>query len=191
MSLARNIVLACWIFFVLYWLISARGVKPAVKTTKKFVGFWPTAGRLFIALLVLEGFSTHPLFPFAVSLLPRGGALRIAGSILTVVGLSIAFVARRTIAGNWSGNVEIKQDHELMTTGVYGLVRHPIYTGVLIMSLGTFLVGGNVAVFLFFLSLLLFFLFKVRKEEELLSKHFPADYPAYSQRVKKLIPFLY
>ncbi len=191
MSLARNTVLACWIFFVLYWLISARGVKPAVETTKKFGGVWLMAGRLLIALLILEGFSGHPLFPFALSLLPRGEALRIAGSVLTVAGLAIAFMARRTIAGNWSGNVEIKQDHELMTTGVYGLVRHPIYTGVLTMGFGTFLVAGNVAVLLFFLFLLLFFLYKVREEEELLAKHFPADYAAYSQRVKKLIPYLY
>ena len=93
--------------------------------------------------------------------------------------------------GNWSSEVVLKRNQELITTGVYGYVRHPIYTGVLLMALGSGLSAGTILAFLPFLALLFFFWFKSKGEEELLTEHFPREYPAYKRRVKALIPYVF
>ena len=110
--------------------------------------------------------------------------------MLTTLGLAVALIARRTLAANWSGNVELKVDHELITSGVYRLSRHPIYTGMLLMTVGTALATGRVSSVLLLLALLSFLLYKAREEELLLLEHFPTEYPAYQRRVKMIIPFV-
>ncbi|HWQ21086.1 MAG TPA: isoprenylcysteine carboxylmethyltransferase family protein, partial [Methanotrichaceae archaeon] len=92
---------------------------------------------------------------------------------------------------NWSGDIELKKGHELITNGIYGVVRHPIYTGMLLMALGTLLLTGAIGSLLFFLIMLAFMLFKIKEEEELMTKHFPEEYPVYKRHVKALIPFIW
>jgi protein-S-isoprenylcysteine O-methyltransferase Ste14 len=85
-----------------------------------------------------------------------------------------------------------REHHELIQSGLYGYVRHPIYTGIILMALGTALERGTVGAMLFCLLVLAFMVNKAIQEERLLTKHFPNDYPAYKARVKtRIIPFVW
>ncbi len=98
--------------------------------------------------------------------------------------------ARRTIGGNWSSVVTLKQDHELVTNGPYRYVRHPIYTAILTMFLGTAVATGQLGGFLGLALCSLSMWIKLRQEEKLMMRHFPQQYPAYRARVKALVPFV-
>ena len=191
MTIARYIVLSSWMVFYLYWLVSARTVK---RTKEVQAGFrhlrW--IGTVIAILVLLFMRSSAPsAVVFSTRLIPNSILLLAVGAILTVVGLAIAIAARRTLGGNWSSNVVLKEGHELMTTGLYRYVRHPIYSGVLLMALGSAVVVGQVYAVTFFVLVLMFFAFKASQEEKLLTKHFPDEYPAYKSRVKAIIPFVW
>jgi len=95
-----------------------------------------------------------------------------------------------TLGGNWSSEVALKQGHELVKTGPYRFVRHPIYTGLLLMCLGTAIVPGQLRSWLGFLLLCAGFWIKLKQEETLMLQHFPDEYPVYRRQVKVLIPFI-
>ena len=187
---AQYIILACWIIFLLYWLVSWWSIKPTQEKSWSIGRFGRIIIGITIAFVLLNNFGASIPF-FTISLIPRSTPLGLAGVILVITGLGIAIVARRTLAGNWSNVVDVKVDHELITTGIYRYARHPIYTGVLLMGLGTALYKGTMGIFILFLALLGFFWFKARQEEKLLTKYFPKEYPAYKKRVKALIPYVF
>jgi protein-S-isoprenylcysteine O-methyltransferase Ste14 len=191
MLTATRLILLCWIIFIVYWGISARSVKPTAERRRQLMtGFWPLMVRIGIALIFWACVTPHPLPPLTNVLSPSSGVVDVISVALTILGLAVAFIARRTLAANWSGNVELKVDHELITTGVYRLSRHPIYTGMLLMTVGTALATGRVSSMLLLLALLSFLLYKAREEELLLLEHFHTEYLAYRRRVKMIIPFV-
>lgn len=103
----------------------------------------------------------------------------------------VAITARRTLARNWSGAVALKEDHELITAGLYQYIRHPIYTGMLLMILGTALSFATLGACMGFLIILMGVLLKLKQEEALLTKHFAQDYLSYKKRTRTLIPFIW
>lgn len=110
--------------------------------------------------------------------------------VLVAGGLAFTAWARMTLGANWSGSVVFKEDHELVVAGPYALARHPIYTGLLAMLLGTAVAYAEPeAVGAFVVALVVFYV-KSRREEALMTRHFPDAYPAYRRRVKALIPYL-
>jgi protein-S-isoprenylcysteine O-methyltransferase Ste14 len=112
------------------------------------------------------------------------------GGVVAVMGVVFAVWARVTIGRNWSGSVTLKEDHELQTKGPYALARHPIYTGLYAMCLGTALTFGEVVNVLIFVVAVLTFTLKIRSEEALMCEAFPNEYPQYRQRVKSVVPFI-
>ena len=124
-----------WIAFLVYWQIKAANTK----TTQRLE---PAASRLlralvFLIVIVLLSTSRIPLPWLYRQLWPSDIWSFSIGAAVTVGGLLFAVWARRHLARNWSSAVTIKQGHELITTGPYALVRHPIYTGILTGFLGT------------------------------------------------------
>ena len=195
MIAVRYVVIACWAIFCLYWLISARSVKSTRETKGWLAGNWHSVGLLIGGLFLSSPPSLaklgEPLSSLAILLIPRSIVASAVIIALTVAGLMVAIAARRTLAGNWSRAVAFKEDHELITTGLYRSVRHPIYTGVLLMILGTALCVGTPSAGIGFLIMVLAIWFKLRAEEALLSEHFPREYPAYKDRTKALIPHVF
>ena len=105
---------------------------------------------------------------------------------------SVTYPANNGIyGGNWSGTVTVKEDHELIRTGPYGIVRHPIYTGLLFAILGSTVAFGEWRGLLAFGLLTIAFLFKLRREERFMSESFPNDYARYRVEVPALIPFIH
>jgi protein-S-isoprenylcysteine O-methyltransferase Ste14 len=187
MAAPDHIILGCWIFFFVYWFIRALKVKAAAEKQSR----WSAARHripigLSWFLLVYHGFSP----PLNSPLTPRTQFAQIIGATVCVAGLLVTLWARRTLAGNWSADVTFKQGHELIKAGPYRFVRHPIYTGLLVMCLGTAMDIGLVRAWLALGVMFLGFWIKLKQEETLLRRHFPTDYPTYCKQVKALVPFI-
>jgi protein-S-isoprenylcysteine O-methyltransferase Ste14 len=150
-------------------------------TVPFFLSFW----------LLFGGAFRHRQYPFALVILPHSFGLNVIGLILTVLGLSLAVWARVVLGTNWSGTVTYKKDHELIMGGPYAYVRHPIYSAMLLMFLGTAFAVGTVDGFLAFPVLFISFWIKYRQEEALMIEHFGDRYRAYMKRVSALIPFMF
>lgn len=185
----------CLVLFAVYWFISAGSAKPIKETRGWLSGRW-------YSLLTLPGFLLIVDFKFlarlgvpvdllAMPVIPPGSIGDAFSIVLAIAGLAIAIAARRALGSNWSGSVAIKTDHALITSGLYCYVRHPIYTGVLTMATGAALSFGTLGACLGLPLVVLSLVFKLRDEERILSQYFPQEYPAYKQRTKALIPFIW
>lgn len=122
--------------------------------------------------------------------LPAAPALGFAGVGLALAGLVLAVVARRALGRNWSGEVTTKVDHALVTHGPYALVRHPIYTAVFAMYLGTALAAGEVHALAGLALVSLAYARKIPMEETVLAAEFGEAWTRYRARTKALIPFV-
>ena len=192
----QYVIISCWVIFGLYWFISWSSVKSTRETKGRLAGNWHgillLIGGLFLSnvpFLVKSGVGVF-ISSLTILLIPRSIVLNVVIIVFAVTGLIVAMMARRTLAGNWSRAVAFKEDHELITTGLYHYVRHPIYTGVLLIVLATALSVGTLSAGIGFAIIVLGIWFKLRAEEELLTKHFPKEYSAYKDRTKALIPYL-
>jgi protein-S-isoprenylcysteine O-methyltransferase Ste14 len=122
----------------------------------------------------------------------QGPALALAwtGAGAAVLGLLIALWARFSLGRNWSGVVTLKEGHELVTSGPYAVIRHPIYTALLLLFLALALFIHTPGAYLGFLAIVWSCWVKLRQEEVLMLGQFPDSYPAYMARTKRLIPLL-
>ena len=112
------------------------------------------------------------------------------GAALTFAGIAFAIWARVWIAGNWSSDVTLKRDHELIVDGPYAWVRHPIYTGILVALAGTALAVGEWRGVLAVALAAGAFWRKLRLEEAVMRRQFGETYARYAARVPALIPFV-
>jgi len=176
-----------WLIFVVWWIVAAFGQKAVAERQSR--GSW-TAHRVPVTLgTVLLFFGKFPP-PLGFRLTPQADWLLLFGAVVCGLGLAFAIWARLTLAGNWSSNVTFKQSHELITSGPYHFVRHPIYTGLLLMVTGTAIARGDLCYWLGTLLWAIGFWIKLKQEESVMLAHFPGEYPGYSARVKALVPFL-
>ena len=113
------------------------------------------------------------------------------GAAVTVVGLLFAVWARQHLGSNWSHAVTVKQGHELITTGPYALVRHPIYTGILTGFLGTAIALSQVRGVIGFVLIFLVLWAKLRTEEEWMRSQFGETYATYAHQTAALVPYLF
>ncbi len=118
-------------------------------------------------------------------------AANVLGLALFVVGLTIALVAVFTLKRSYSSSLVIRENHRLVTHGLYRYVRHPVYFGVLIVIMGVPVYAQSVLGALVLAALIPLALIRIRMEEGLLIEQFGDEYRTYRARVKKLIPFLY
>src|SRR3954447_8841158 len=185
---ARNIISACWCSFFVVWLLAAIFTKRTVYSESAARRFRYVIPVVIGWFLVFRGYRLP--HPFSIRLIAETDAIRVGCSILCVCGLGFSFWARVVLGRNWSGTVTLKEDHELIVRGPYRVVRHPIYTGLLTMLIGTALREGRVAGFIGFVVVWVSFWIKLRQEEELMRKQFPDGYASYERRVKRIVPFL-
>jgi len=189
---ASNIILLCWLIFLGYWILNWKSAKPAQEIAWRAPGFRWTLLWIVVLILVISRFLFHTQGFQIFNIHARQTTiLDVIGIVITIAGLLIAIVARRTLADNWSSDVELKKDHKLITKGAYKYVRHPIYTGITLMGIGSIIVDQSLLVTLFYLGMVAFLIYKMQKEEKLLLKHFPKEYPGYMKKTKALFPFIY
>lgn len=184
-----RLVAGIWFALLAVWIVGAMTAKPTVRRASRPSRLGQFALNLFAwILLTNRGPSLGCLNERFVPDLPVVSAIGLA---LTVAGAAFTLWARFTIGRNWSGAITVKADHELMTGGPYAIVRHPIYSGLLLTLLGTaFVVGeipGLLAVALAFVA----WKWKSLTEEQVMTEQFGERYLDYKRRVKALIPFVF
>jgi hypothetical protein len=116
-------------------------------------------------------------------------ALALLGVLLAATGALLASSAKRALGGLFTANLGVKEDHALITTGPYALVRHPIYLGILLFVLGTGLVFDRGAVILLAVALVPCFLVQAGIEERIFAAHFGAQHADYRARVPAVLPW--
>jgi protein-S-isoprenylcysteine O-methyltransferase Ste14 len=143
----------------------------------------------FLVALMLFNARFHWV-PLQRQVLPQLPGVGVLADVVVFLGLLVALWARAVLGRNWSGRVTFKQDHELIQRGPYRWVRHPIYSGLLLMVSGTALGINRANVFLGLVICAGAIWVKIRQEEALMTRHFPEAYPQYKARTKALIPFV-
>ena len=121
---------------------------------------------------------------------PTGNLLPVLGALVIAAGLGLAVWARAPLGRNWSGIITVKEGHTLVRTGPYQVVRHPIYTGLLVAVIGTAAAIGEWRGVLAVICVLIGFLRKIRVEEERMAENFP-EYAEYRRQTAVLVPLLY
>ena len=177
-----------WIVFLLYWQIKAADAKATQRLE-------PSASRIFRVLvfliaIVLLSIPRIPLPWLYIQFWPQGYLPFWMGAAITVAGLLFAVWARAHLGRNWSRSVTIKQDHELITTGPYAVVRHPIYTGILTGFLGMAIAISEVRGFVVVVLIFVVLWPKLRMEEKWMRSEFGETYAAYAEHTAALVPYL-
>jgi protein-S-isoprenylcysteine O-methyltransferase Ste14 len=175
------VIVIGWVAFWLYWLVEARNVKSGRTGWNRFIG--ARVGLLVVIVLLARfvGIGPHKVGedPWLTGI----------GVAVWALGLALAVWARVYIGRNWGMPMTQKDRPDLVTTGPYRAIRHPIYTGIILGMAGTALaitLVGLIAVAV----LTAFFIHSAVSEERYLTALFPDAYPEYKRHSKMLIPFL-
>jgi len=176
------VFLVGWVAFWIYWLARSAGVKAGRTRWTQFAGVRVAAILIFLLLVrgrVLKGHATTN----------HDALLQGIGLAVFAAGLALAIWARVYLGRNWGMPMSQKDDPELVTTGPYRSIRHPIYTGIELAMIGT-----AIAVSLYWLVAVIvvgaYFFFSAVVEERNMARQFPGAYPQYKQSTKMLIPFI-
>lgn len=183
-----DIVAGLWIAWLVYWFVGALRVRKNERGESGGQRF-QTALVLGVGAYLIFAPST-PLGPLNARFVPDAVALRVVALGMVVAGLAITVWARRHIGQFWSARVMLKEGHELIQTGPYARVRHPIYSGVFLALLGTALFVGEWRALLGALIVLIAHWQKARREEALLEGQFGEVYREYCERTGALLPRL-
>ncbi len=186
-GIPHGLHLLFWLAWLIYWLVSARGTKKTIRretAAQRLIYLLPT---LLVAPLFFwnaldvglqQRITDHPLVMYW------------SGTTLLAGGLLFSVWVRRTLGSNWSGTVTVKEDHELVQTGPYRFVRHPIYTGLLVTLMGSAISWNHWFGFYMLVVLFVALWIKLLREERFMRETFGEKYAAYCARTKRLVPFV-
>ena len=170
--IATKIILGMWGAWLLYWYVKAFNTKKSVYVQPRWQRLMYLVPGISIVLVYQIPLMRQRFWPF-------GTETALIGILVSAAGFAFCIWARVVLGRNWSGIVTVKEGHELVQSGPYRLVRHPIYTGLLLAAGGnecgalTPTPGGFFTVVMLTAS----FYFKLLQEEKVMTKEFPEAYP--------------
>lgn len=176
----------CWVILWLYWLISARTQKAAKKrepTSERLRQILPMTASYILLFQPITGYGW-----LGLRFVSRQQDVELAGLLLTALGVAFAIWARAHLGANWSAAVSIRADHELIRTGPYHRIRHPIYTGMILAAAGTALVVGEVRALVAVAICLTAFYLKASKEERWLAQEFGEKFTIHAAHSGMFLP---
>jgi len=179
MKALQNSIGIAWLVFWIYWLGSAFTAKASTGGVRRLPLTGLTALSVFVVIRVFRGGNLAVHSPIL-------GAI---GAVLFVCGIGLAIWARIHLGRNWGMPMTQRVEPELVTSGPYRFIRHPIYSGLLLGLIGTAL-ATNFLGLIIVVILGAYFYYAATVEERNLVVAFPSAYPAYREHTKKLIPFL-
>ena len=182
-----------WIIFWIYWLVSAiaTGRKAGRPQTKGYFRYfiWIRIAIFLAAIAIIRlSHASGTKFNYP-ALVVHNGYADVVGVVIFGLGLALAIWARLNLGHNWGMPMSRKDKPEMVTSGPYKYVRHPIYSGILAALLGTALVV-NLYWLLIMLLAGIYFVFSAAEEEKYLQTVFPDSYRSYMKQTKMLVPFL-
>jgi protein-S-isoprenylcysteine O-methyltransferase Ste14 len=183
-----TIVWALWALFGIWWMISALKRKPTKRresTAQRMAYILP----LVVTVLLLSQSDAKQGW-FAKRVFPSSPIIEWIGVGLVAAGIGIAFWARWHLGTNWSGTVTLKEGHELIRSGPYRAIRHPIYTGILLGLFGTAVQIGQARGFLALGVAWLCFYIKARREESFLGEEFGDGFAKHIKTTGMFLPRL-
>ncbi len=178
-----------WALWVVSWIVAGRWSARTVKTTRPGERTLERVLSLAGAIMVIS-----PRAPFGTGelreiLYSPGPVLAWFLVALVACGFAFCWWARIHLGRMWSANITLKEEHRIIDTGPYALVRHPIYSGLLLSAWASAAIHGNSMGFLGAALMTLGFYLKARREEQLLITELGAAYESYLHRVPMLFPF--
>jgi len=185
-SSTREWINALWILFGVYWLVSALKRK---RTKQRET--WAQRLAYTLPLVVASWLFLQPWARYGLlgeRFVPAGAATEWTGVFLTGAGVALAIWARWHLGTNWSGTVTLKEGHELIRTGPYRTLRHPIYTGILLALLGTAITAGQVRGLVAVAIAWVSFYFKARREEAFLKQEFGEKFRMHAKETGMFLP---
>ncbi len=187
MTVYDLLLIILWITFLAYWLISGRKIKVHIRKDDIYI-------RLYVAIVVILLWSIPLVRQFltqsGVSSISLSPIVNIIGIILCIAGFMLAIWARVHLGRNWGMPMSVKKDAELVTTGPYAYIRHPIYAGILLAMLGSAL-ASIMWWLVAFVIFSIYLVYSSRVEEKMMIQQFPDKYPEYKNKTKMLIPFIF
>src|SRR4051794_3236025 len=176
-----------WLAWLIFWYAAAQ----FVNSTKSSEGWLQRLSHILpmaCGFYLMFQWGDHRIL---ATRLYESMAVAYIGMALTVAGLLFTVWARVHLGRYWSGIITLKEGHNLIRTGPYRFVRHPIYTGFVTATLGSALVSGRLGAFVGFLLVLAAILFKIGREEAVLRREFGEEYRVFENEVAGLVPFVY
>jgi protein-S-isoprenylcysteine O-methyltransferase Ste14 len=183
----RSIIAGLWLIFVAYWAIAAVVAKRSAsrRRWRREIGL-----RLVVILSIVALLQSRSLRQFLAQVQRSAGHSAIlgwTGVALCLSGFGLAVNARRHLGRNWGMPMSRKEQPELVTSGPYAHIRHPIYTGLILAMLGS-AIGVNVYWALLLVLVGAYFIYSARREETVMLQLFPEQYAAYMARTGMLAP---
>ena len=172
-----------WGVFWLYWLVAALSMKKGRVSWSRELRIRAVIAVIVILLIrfgAFRGQGVNDTEPWRADL----------GLVLFAFGLTFAIWARVHLGRNWGTPMTQKDDPELVTSGPYHLVRHPIYSGILMAGVGTAVALNWLWLTVFALAGI-YLLYSATVEERYLTEKFPDSYPAYRRSTKMLVPYIF
>jgi protein-S-isoprenylcysteine O-methyltransferase Ste14 len=182
MRVVDGVIAVGWLAFWIYWLVKAVGVKPGRSSWNRFALVRVAVIIVVFALVRAGAFRGHTTArdPWRLGI----------GLVLFLSGLGLAVWARVNLGRNWGAPMSEKSDPDLVTTGPYASIRHPIYSGLLLALLGT-AIAVNLYLLVPVAVLGAYFVYAATREERRMAELFPDSYPEYKRSTKMLIPFIF
>ena len=181
------IILLAWVVFLLYWGISAIITKPTKGNRN-----WAAVILMVIAAVGLYLLLRHVSIPKNINnpLWQRKLPLSIVAVALVLMGLFILIWARSSLGTNWNANFETKEWQVLVQKGPYAKVRHPMYSGLVTMVLGSAIAYGRMLGVVILAVFIAGFCIKALQEESILIKRYGSAYEEYKSKTKAFIPYI-
>ena len=180
-------IAVCWFAVVVVWLVTANYNETRAPAERR--RSWYGSGMIPVVIIfgVVRVLVPHADWQHVTFYAPWA---RFSGLAILLAATALALWARFVLGLMWSAAPAVKEGHQLRTSGPYAITRHPIYTGLLGMLLGTVLVAGGGLWIVPFPIALILIEFKIRIEERFMTAEFPKEYPRYRKRVPQLVPGL-
>jgi len=189
-SLIHRIIAGLWLLFVAYWAVAAVGAKrnAGSRLWRGGIGL-----RLVVILTIAAVLRSPSLREFLAETQRSTSHSNIfgwTGVALCVLGFGLAINARWYLGRNWGMPMSRKEQPELVTSGPYAFIRHPIYSGLILAMLGS-AIGVNILWAAMLVPVSAYFIFSARGEESIMLQLFPEQYAAYMARTGMLVPRLF
>jgi protein-S-isoprenylcysteine O-methyltransferase Ste14 len=186
LSLPIKTSIALWVAFSVYWSIAAKDQAPtksSESTLSRQMHVLAINGALLLLILPVPGLRQR--------FLPDTLAFHLVGLAVQLAFTLLAVWARRHLGSNWSGEVRIASSHQLVRSGPYAVVRHPIYTALVGMYLGTLIVSGELHTLVAFAIMLVAYTRKIGMEERALAERFAGEHDEYRRATWAWLPGIY